>query len=156
MKYLLLATTSLTLLLSSCKKDAPPIQLDFIVFGHFYGFCAGEQCREIFKIEAGKLYEDRKDSYPTTSNFYSGNYQLQSYQKYVLVKDLINFFPNDLLGETSPLVGTPDAADGGGYYVEYNIKGVHKFWLIDKAKSKVPDKYHAFMDEVAKCVALLQ
>src|SRR5690606_35647267 len=110
--------------------------------------CIGEQCVEIFKLEEGKLFEDTKDQYPNSDNFYIGNYVQLSQQKHAAVKDLTNSFPTELLNETNTIIGQPDAGDWGGIYVEYNTGGVRKFWLLDQMKSNVPEKYHNFIDNV--------
>jgi hypothetical protein len=144
-------------LLTSCDKD--DIELsnsDYIVFGHFYGECMGEQCVEIFRLEKEKLCEDTKDQYPNSNDFYSGNYVQLSQQKFDAIKDLTNSFPTDLLNETDIVIGQPDAGDWGGLYIEYNFNGVRKFWLLDQNKSNVPTKYHDFIDKVNEKIELLQ
>ena len=146
----LLITACLTLLvLTSCKKDDVELsKSDYIIFGHFYGECIGEQCVEIFRLEQEKLFEDTKDQYPNRNEFYDGNYIQLSQQKFNDTKDLTNYFPTDLLDETDTVIGQPDAGDWGGLYVEYNSVGVRKFWFLDQMKSNVPSKYHNFIDKV--------
>ena len=56
------------LVFCSCNKD-DEIELNqtvFLVFGHFYGECIGEECVEIFKLTTNKLYEDTNDNYSGT------------------------------------------------------------------------------------------
>jgi hypothetical protein len=61
--------------LTSCKKDNIKLSSsDYIIFGHFYGMCTGEQYFEIFRLEKDKLFEDTKDQYPSRIDFYDGNY----------------------------------------------------------------------------------
>lgn len=156
-RNILIATCLTFFLLTACKKDS--IQLsasDYIVFGHFYGECMGEQCIEIFKLEQNKLFEDTKDLYPSRNNFYDGNFVELSQQKYNDTKDLISSFPTDLLSETNNVIGQPDAGDWGGLYVEYNINGVRKFWLLDQMKSNVPTKYHDFIDKANEKIIRLR
>ena len=57
---------------SGCDKQEniyPPDE-DYIVFGHYYGMCFGEQCVEIFKIENQQLFEDTLDEYANFSQPY--------------------------------------------------------------------------------------
>ena len=144
-------------LLTSCKKDEVELSdSDYIVFGHFYGECLGEQCVKIFRLEKDKLFEDTKKQYPNRFNFYEGDYVQLSQQKFNDTKDLINYFPTDLLNESDTVIGQPDAGDWGGLYVEYNVDGVRKFWLLDQMKSNVPSKYHNFIDKVNEKIAQLQ
>ena len=144
-------------LLTSCKKDEVELSdSDYIVFGHFYGECLGEQCVKIFRLEKDKPFEDTKKQYPNRFNFYEGDYVQLSQQKFNDTKDLTNYFPTDLLNESDTVIGQPDAGDWGGLYVEYNVDGVRKFWLLDQMKSNVPSKYHNFIDKVNEKIAQLQ
>ena len=58
-------------MLTSCEKD-DNLELstsDYIIFGHFYGKCVGEQCIEIFRLENEKLFEDTKTNIRIQVNF---------------------------------------------------------------------------------------
>lgn len=159
MKKLIFIVTSLLLsLLSSCKNDLPLelVKSDYLVFGHFYGECAGEGCIEIFKLEQNRLLEDRNDTYPTSSDFYKGNYVTLTPQQFESVKDLLSSFPEDLRKETKRVIGQPDAGDWGGLYIELSYQGHRKFWLIDQAKRNVPAVYHRFIDQVNEKIKLLK
>jgi len=149
--------TLIVLLFSSCKKETMDLaENDYLVFGHFYGECMGEGCVEIFRIESDKLLEDTKDTYPGSIDFYKANYKSLSVEDFQNTQDLVSYFPNDLLTEKNTVIGQPDAGDWGGIYIEYNYKGIHKFWLIDKMKSNVPDKYYNFIDKVEEKISKLQ
>ena len=159
MKLNILITTCLTFfLLTACNKD-DNVELpksDYIIFGHFYGECMGERCVEIFRLEQDKLFEDSKDKYPNSNEFYDGNYVQLSQQKFNDTKNLIDSFPTDLLSETNTVIGQPDAGDWGGLYIEYNFNGIRKFWLLDQMKSNVPTKYYNFIDKVNEKIILLK
>ena len=143
--------------LHSCKKDNAILSnSDYLIFGHFYGECMGPHCIEIYKLEQSQLLEDTLDIYPNSTGFYTGNYILLSQNKFNDAKDLLNYFPNDLLSETNTVIGQPDAADGGGLYIEYNVNGIRKFWLLDQMKSNIPSKYHNFIDKVNEKIKLVQ
>jgi hypothetical protein len=129
---------------------------NYIVFGHFYGFCGGETCIEKFKLTSDKIYEDTNDVYPGTIGATNPNYVQLSNEKFLAAQDLMNFFPNSLLAETNTTIGMPDASDGGGLYIRYHFNGVDKVWLIDQFKINVPSDYHAFMDKVNEKIALMQ
>jgi len=157
MKHQFFILCLLTISICSCKKDNVILSTsDYIVFGHFYGECGGEQCIEIFRLEQNKLLEDTRDIYPNSTSFYNGNYNLLTQQKFNDAKDLLLFFPNDLLIETNTVIGEPDAGDWGGLYIEYNYNGTRKFWLLDQKKSNVPSKYHNFIDKVNEKIKLIQ
>jgi hypothetical protein len=135
--------------IASCKKEKKDkLAYDHFIFGRFYGMCAGEECIEIFKLEDGKLFEDTKDEYPNYQTFYNGNFVQLSDVQYQQTKDIFNFFPSDLLNETEIIIGSPDAGDWGGHYIEYNHNGTKRFWLLDKMKMNVNPKYHLFIDKL--------
>ena len=142
-------------ILSSCKKEGTSSDKNYLIFGHFYGECAGERCIEIFRLEDARLLEDKSDSYPNAGNFYKGSYHPLATSKFNEVRDLLSHFPHDLLREANPVIGQPDAGDWGGLYIEYNFNGVRKFWLLDQMKGNVPQKYYGFIDKVNEKIALL-
>ena len=156
--YLITVILSLTSILFSCKNsdDIELSDTDYIIFGHFYGMCVGEECVEIYRLEKSKLFEDTFDKYPTSQDFYDGNYIQLSQNKFEATKDLTDFFPKDLLNEANKVIGEPDAGDWGGLYIEYNFDGVRNFWLLDQMKSNVPDKYHTFFDKVNEKIGLIE
>ncbi len=121
---------------------------EYLIFGHFYGECGGEGCIEIFKLEHGSLLEDTQDIYPNAMDFYAGNYLPLDIETFNGVNDLTAFFPLGLLGENDRIIGMPDAGDWGGLYIEYNVNGTRRFWLIDQKKDNVPSYLHPFIDKV--------
>ena len=143
------------LLCFSCKKDEP-VGSDYIVFGHFYGECAGEGCVEIFKVQDGKLFEDSNDIYPDSKHPYIGNYHELSDTKYRLVKDLRRDVPAALLNETAHVIGTPDAGDWGGLYIEINSGSDTRYWLIDKMESNLPAYLVGFKKKVEDAIDLVK
>jgi hypothetical protein len=144
---------------SSCHKEEDINKLsdsDYLIFGHYYGECFGEQCIEIYKLEENQVSEDTLDRYPGSSAFYEGEYKRLSVQKFDSVKDLIEYFPKALLNEKDTVIGMPDAGDWGGLYIEYKVKGVRRFWLIDQMKTNVPATYHGFIDKVNEKIGILE
>ncbi|MBK8954314.1 MAG: hypothetical protein IPM34_02000 [Saprospiraceae bacterium] len=149
MKWYLISLCFSTLLCVSCRKDCTETEnTDYFIFGHFYGECEGEGCIEIYRVDNKNLYEDIKDEYPSSNQYYEGIYIQLSDQNFLETKDLINSFPQDLLNELKNVVGQPDAGDWGGLYFEYNFNGIRKFWLIDQMKRNIPSKYHDFVDKI--------
>lgn len=153
----------LFLILGSCQKEqAPtnPIQgkdpnTNYILFGHYYGFCVGEKCVEIFKLTDASLYEDTLDLYPGSSKPYEGNFKMLDQAKFNMVRDLSTKIPAALLLTDTRVIGMPDAADGGGIYFELTINGERRFWLIDKMKDNQPEYLKSFVTEIESKIALL-
>jgi len=108
-----------------------------------------------FKLDKDKLFEDSKHTYPTGNSFYEENFVQLPKEKFDITKDLTSYFPANLLKEKETVIGQPDAGDWGGLYVEYNAKGLRKFWFLDKKKSNVPTKYHNFIDKMNEKIAQL-
>ncbi|GAB3946737.1 hypothetical protein GCM10028805_17740 [Spirosoma harenae] len=159
MRHIVWVLTSLLIIgLSACKNDLP-VELansDYLVFGHFYGECAGEGCIEIFKLEPNRLLEDKRDRYPTATDFYAGDFVALPQSQFDSVRDLVDSFPVALQKENNRVIGQPDAGDWGGLYIELQHKGSRQFWLIDQAKQHVPTEYHGFIDKVNQKIKLLR
>ncbi|RNI31257.1 hypothetical protein [Rufibacter latericius] len=143
--------------LTACQEDEEALleSPDYLVFGHYYGFCGGENCVEIFKIENGTLFEDTKDQYPGGKP-YEGNYEPKSAALYEKVKDLPHQVPARLLSEDRSIIGSPDAADGGGIYLEIGRNGMKRYFFIDKTRHNVPDYLYPFLDKVEAAIAELK
>ncbi len=147
-----------TLLLFGCSKTDSSNNTNTegtLIFGRYYGFCAGEKCIETFKLSPTALFEDTLDIYPTTQN-YNTNFVPLSSDQFAQTKDLVNFFPMGLFNESNTYIGSPDASDGGGLYIVYTKNGVQKKWYIDLMKQNVPTNYHAFIDKVNEKINALQ
>ena len=147
------------MVLNNCAKDNNNYTVgdgDYMIFGHFYGMCAGEQCIEIFKIDSLSLYEDNLDIYPSSEHPYDGNYVKLSGMAFDHVKYLRDKFPAQLLQEANHVIGMPDAGDWGGLYVEIKVNGVRKYWLIDKMRTNLPAYLIPFVNEMESCIAFLQ
>ncbi len=137
----------------SCSSD-DGIELNetnFLVFGHFYGECGGEGCIETFKLTGTSLFEDTNDNY-VGIDF---NFIKLTNDKFEAVKDLVDFFPNELLTSSETTFGCPDCADGGGLFIQYSKNGVIRNWTIDQSKSNVPNFLHNFMDKVNEKIQLI-
>jgi hypothetical protein len=138
--------------ISSCTKEKLVTETDYLIFGHFHGECIGEECVLTFKLTDTKLYED------VTHN-YSGNdldFQKMDHAAFQEVRDLMHYFPLQLLNETDTVIGCPDCRDQGGLFIEYSQNGVVNSWRIDKTKSAVPEYLHEFMDEVKGKIQLIK
>lgn len=146
------------LLVASCNKqnEQPnPSTNNYILFGHFYGFCAGEQCVEIFKLHEEELYEDTNDIYPSSETFYEGKFVELNREKYDLVKALLDKVPSELMLESKHVIGSPDAADGGGVYFAIFDDKETKFWLIDQFDHNIPEYLRPFKNEINNAFAMI-
>ena len=146
---------------SSCEKNdefAGSGEFEYMIFGHFYGKCAGEGCVEVFKIDNEHLSEDSTDVYPSWENPYNGVFIQLPDEKFQLVKDLVDAFPVELYAEPETVIGMPDAGDWGGAYVEMKFKndpGRSGFWLLDQLDQNMPQVYNEFVDRINEKVTLI-
>lgn len=140
----------------SCDKTDPPIdpvfKTDYIVFGHFFGECGGEQCVEIFQLNDETLKEDSKDMYPSSTEFNELEFTIDHSSKRSDVASLLVNFPIQLLDETETVFGSPDAGDWGGIYLEYKTEEVHKFWLIDYIDNDLSDYLKDYKNEIIEAI----
>jgi len=145
---LLIAITMTT----SCNKDCITLnEQNYLVFGHFYGMCAGEGCVETYKLTDMKLYEDLIDDYSGQNLEFV---ELEN-ETFAQVSDLVDFFPNQLLSEEETVFGCPDCSDGGGLFIQYSDNGNLKSWRIDQFQNNVPSYLHAFIDQVNEAIVLI-
>lgn len=154
MKKIILGFLTIGILLSCNTDDDNEININaqnFLIFGHFYGLCNGEGCVETFKLTDKSLFED-------TINDYSGqNMEFIELENEIFeqVKDLTDFFPNQLLSQHETVFGCPDCSDGGGLFIQYSENGNLKSWRIDQFKDNVPTYLDNFIDKVNEKIRLI-
>ena len=129
---------------------------DYILFGHFYGECIGEQCIEIFKLTNDSLYEDINDEYPNIDKAYDGNFKALDNSLFEQIKGLQAQVPDELLTTNLRVIGQPDAGDWGGIYFEISSKEQNGFWMIDKMQANLPDYLKPFVTEIEKDIDLIE
>lgn len=150
MRYLL--SLFLFSILISCGKDEEKFNEDYLIFGHFYGECIGEECVETFKLTQEKLYEDSNDSYSAEQPF---DFSEIGEDKHSQVVDFFDSFPDELWSSAETTYGCPDCADGGGLYIQYKLGDQNSAWRIDQDKSQIPEYLHDFVDEVNEKIGII-
>lgn len=143
-------------LFGSCSKDSTgPIQSvdnNYLIFGHYYGFCQGETCIETYKLTSSSLYEDLADDYSKSLPF---QFMELSNNQFLKVDDLMDYFPDDLRSQSDTTFGCPDCVDQGGLYIELVENGVSQKWRVDNDKFRVQVYLHAFMDSIHSRIELI-
>ncbi|WP_299393734.1 hypothetical protein [uncultured Gelidibacter sp.] len=141
-----------TFLFTACNSDDISKKTgDYLIFGHYYGMCAGENCVAIFKLTDTKLYENTDDK-QSLENLKFRELDEASFNQ---VKDLTTYMPQQLLEDDTTVFGCPDCADGGGLFIQLSKNGVVYKWTIDQVKENVPEYLHEFMDKVNEKIALI-
>ena len=138
----------------SCGKEEDLVleDGDYLVFGHYYGKCIGEQCVETFKLTESQLFEDSRDDF--TGDSFTFNILL-SEEKFRQVKDIKDLFPKALLQSVDTTFGCPNCADQGGLLVRVSEKGKLRTWRMDMDKAQLPDYLRVFAEEVRKKIEML-
>lgn len=111
-----------------------------LVFGRYYGKCQGNYCVKIFKLKNKQLKAEVKSTMPILGTYYDGDFSKIKVSDKVNITELFSEFPTFLLGskEEFSVIGTPDAGDWGGLYLEYNDAKLHKQWFLDLNTNNVP------------------
>ena len=152
MKKLFLGFFAISILFS-CNNDNEEndkSQFDYLIFGTSNGECLGESCTETFKITNTTLYEDILDTPYRNFEFVA----LEN-AKFNQVKDLIKFFPTQLLYQNQTVFGCPDCLDQGGIYIQYSKNGIIKSWRIDQDKSQIPKYLRSFVVKVNEKIGII-
>ena len=154
-RFILILMVSLSF--SACNKENTDegnlATDDYLIFGHFHGFCHGETCIETFQIKNNSLYEDTKDKYRTFDDF---NFEVLSVDQYKKVKDIIDHIPSQLWNEPNEKVfGCPDCYDQGGYLVQQKKNGTVRSWILDSNPNDVPEYLNDFMQKIHDSIILI-
>ncbi len=147
-KPTLLALVVLSIV-TACNKQN--VSSDYLIFGHYYGECMGEECIETFKLTDTQIYEDLIDDY-SNNEF---EFEKLNTSKFKKAKSLNTSIPAQLIAEKDSTFGCPDCADGGGIFIRHANDGIIKTWRIDQTKSNIPDYLHDFIDKVNETISEL-
>lgn len=151
MKKLLFLLLLVSFSVAGCKKEDDELgNGDYLIFGTFYGFCEGETCIEIYKIDNKQLYEDQNDNY-SLNNF---DFEEINNNDYASVKELVEQFPEKLFDEPST-IGCPDCTDQGGVFILYKKNGVKHEWRIDNFTDDLPNYIQEYTDLVKEKIDLI-
>lgn len=126
----------LVVLLPGCVDDnnpGHPRAGDYLVFGHYYGMCAGDRCVSMYLLSETALLEDSNKRYPSTIHPYDGNFSIDRSDKLDEVRELKEL-PQALINSEDKILGCPDCSDGGGLYIETKLDGHVRYWFIDKQR----------------------
>lgn len=120
-------------LLGACRPH-PPVRnqaVDRVVFGTFYGECAGD-CVDFFAVDRSALAEDDAAGYSSVSwsyNFVPTTTLAAS--KHASAVSLLHGVPASLLATTNVTFGAPDSHDQGGTFLMVEQGGVKHRFIID-------------------------
>lgn len=147
--------------LSSCSNDGffqkeSSDNVEAFVFGQYYGYCTGEACIEIFKLENETLFEDTTDRYPAGNTPYEGTFVPVKNENHLRLESLCDLAVRTLQPENQGVIGMPDAGDWGGFYLQFNVDGETKFWLLDTMKPNVDNRFHPLMDSLQAVISTLK
>jgi len=148
------------LFLIGCDNNEPEKKIEFpeyLIFGHYFGECTGEDCLRIYKFENDSLFEAEYDKIYNYPWFFEDDllFNFIGNEKIQLIKDINYNIPNDLLETTDHLIGCPDCTDQGGYYLEYSLPNKQYYWNIDMDRKNVPNGIHSFLDLIDEKMVIM-
>jgi hypothetical protein len=139
------------LFVAACNNDDGGME-DYLIFGHHFGFCAGEECLEYFRVTGTELVEYEDNCTPGILSSCIPDSKKLSDAKFTFAQNLIANFPDSLFSETATTIGCPDCADQGGLYLEIKQGDVIRFWDLDNDNSSLPTYLRAYADEVRAAI----
>lgn len=123
-----------------------------LTFGRFFGKCTGGPCVNIYRLTSDELLQDSVDKYPSRDDFYNGKFEKFKGSERILTKGLLSEFPYELLGSKNRVIGSPDAGDWGGVYLEYRDDVNHEFWILDLNSNNLPKNLRNYVDLIDRTV----
>ena len=131
-------------------------QDDFIVFGHFDGYCFGEACVDFYKLSSDGLFESYIDQFSGNGFYPHDDYYALSQDKFNLVEDLGEFVPPELWLETATHIGQADVSDVGSIYFEIKNGSDHRYWVFENGDFEMSEVYSVFMSKIEEKTSLLK
>lgn len=124
---------SLLLFVSCGPDDKQAISpVTSVVFGAYYGMCAGYNCVRIYSVNSNYLYKDDSASYPSIYAPYTFvPTQVMAPSRFDIAKDLLQNVPDELAPGTQRQYGCPDCHDQGGVYIEIHAGSLSSRFFID-------------------------
>lgn len=131
----------------ACKEDkSSEPEIDYLIFGHFYGYCMGEHCVETYKLTSEKLYEDTLDRY-----FHDEfSFQELTDREYnvALGLGLPSDIPEEIRELEEGIIGCPDCADQGGIFIRISRNGTVRSWRFDNDLTNVPEFMVEYLERI--------
>ncbi len=158
MKLLSFLLFSSLLLLGSCDNKPPqPAKAETLVFGTYYGMCAGN-CVNIYQLTNNSLAKDDSAKYPSIAMNYSFIVKsVLPQSKYDVAKKLLNEIPAELYKAGNKTYGCPDCHDQGGLYIQIKSGTANLQYMIDcDNTSDQSAEVLAFKNKVADVIQQLR
>ena len=112
--------------MAGCCKIEPEEQL--FIFGRYFGECIGDCCT-FYKLTDHTLLPDVEDYFNNKKINFS-HHPLPEIKEN-LARDLFKDFPTSLFNIKEPVIGCPDCADQGGYYLEIPVTLFHFLFAVN-------------------------
>lgn len=128
---------ALFLISVACSNDDGPSQNDpeeYLLFGRFSLFC--DDCdKRIYKLTRTSLAYDTFQSGFNWSDYSFNQDGTSPESDHSNAIQLLDLLPGDLRSINKDILGCPDCADQGGYYLEFPQNGEIKKVVIDTSDS---------------------
>lgn len=143
---------AIALLLATACGDDDVLNLDAnssdtLIFGIAYGFCAGDECVRLFKLEDEELYKTNFERLVAGEPIDFDDTPL-SEADYELANPLRRQIPDALLTTRDTILGIPDAYDQGTIYIEVENENESRYWLLDTNVEALPVNIQPYAEQV--------
>ena len=143
--------------LMACSEsfETPAVQtvsIDELIFGRFYGMCAGESCVEIYLVNETQLLEDTTDNILFQGVFESGQFVIMGQEEHQIAMELLREVPIKLTQQNNEVYGCPDCADQGGLHLRIKQNGVDRNFRFDLQNSENPEYLRSYLRKVNEVV----
>ena len=149
--YWLFLGIVLLFLVSACEKETiqkSNEQEATLIFGLSNGFCLGDVCVRLFKIEDGTIRADdgvERLRLDEPIPFQSTALPEADYERAL---PLLDDFPELLTTAQDTVYGIPDAYDQGSIFIQLQSDEVDRFWLLDTNVDALPEELQSYATRV--------
>ena len=120
---------------------------DTLTFGVVYGFCFGDECVQLFKLEDDELYKTNFERFVAEEPINFDGAPLPE-ADYELANPLRQQFSDALLNTRDTILGIPDAYDQGGIFIQLETDNVSRYWMLDTNIEALPTEVQPYAKQV--------
>lgn len=147
----------LAFMLTNCKTKLPENPAaqgaSELIFGRYHGFCMGD-CVTLYKIADDQLFADQIKRLTEPDSLAFSTVPL-SENAYKTAARLLADFPQELMKESQEVIGCPDCADQGGYYLEWRSGDVIRRWRLDTNHGDLPSYLATYTKRIESVLGAL-
>lgn len=154
---LLFFTMLLLLTAFTCQEDDLSVtSAERLIFGAYNGFCVGDQCLSLYKLEGGTLYKETSLTNRDLNLPVEGKFDELDDDLYKIAESLIAEFPQRLLDEDKEVYGCPGCHDQTTILVQLETTEKTRFWRLDSDLPAIPKDLQQYVQEIVAVMEKLE